>query len=139
MIIDTCFKGYLYFSREHTHSLLFYLVTHFFKQLTGFLTSSFLNFESTTSSYFKRINDSNNRPPRPPPHFLRCSSEVLSELALVEIVEVGVLHGHAAGDTFVGLKSYHTGEEIEAVLIQVLGVLRHRNSLPLGESGLEIG
>ena len=84
---------------------------------------------------FKRVNDSNNR-------LLPCCrrpSEVLRELALVEIVEVGVLHGHAAGDTFVGLESDHAGEEIDAVLIQVLGVLRHRNSLPLGESGLEIG
>lgn len=37
-----------------------------------------------------------------------------------------------------GLESNHTLEEIHAVLIQVLGMRGHGDTLPLGESRLEV-
>ena len=43
---------------------------------------------------------------------LPLSSEVLCELALIEIVEIWVLHGHATGDALVRLKCHHAREEI---------------------------
>jgi hypothetical protein len=50
-----------------------------------------------------------------------------------------VLHCHAAGDALVWLEGYHAGEEVQAVLIQVLSMLGERQSLPFGESWLEVG
>ncbi len=61
------------------------------------------------------------------------------ELALVQIIEVRVLHGHATWYPFVRFKSHHACEQIEAVLVQILRVLWQRDALPLGESGLEVG
>ena len=66
-------------------------------------------------------------------------SEVLRKLAFIKVVEVGVLHCHAAGDALVWLEGYHAGEEVQAVLIQVLSMLGERQSLPFGESWLEVG
>ena len=44
-------------------------------------------------------------------------SEVLRQLALIKIVEVGVLHGHAARDALVWLECDHACEQVNAVFI----------------------
>ncbi len=49
-----------------------------------------------------------------------------------------MLHCHTARDTLVRLECYHTGQEIKPVLVQVLGVLREWDTLPLRECRLEI-
>lgn len=65
-------------------------------------------------------------------------SEVLGELALVQIVEVRVLHCHAARYPFVGLERHHARKQVQSVLLKVLRVLRHRDPLPLRERRLEV-
>jgi hypothetical protein len=49
-----------------------------------------------------------------------------------------MLHSHSARNSFVRFKSNHASKQIKSVFIEVLGVLRKRNALPFGESGLEI-
>jgi hypothetical protein len=44
-------------------------------------------------------------------------SEVLRKLAFIEVVEVGVLHSHAARNALVWLKSDHAGKQVDAVLV----------------------
>ena len=49
-----------------------------------------------------------------------------------------MLHRHSAGDSLVRLQSHHACQEIQAVLIQILRMLRQRNALPFWERGLEV-
>lgn len=65
-------------------------------------------------------------------------SVVLGELALVQIVEVRMLHGHAARYPLVRFQRHHAREQVQSILLQVLSVLRHRNALPLGERRFEV-
>ena len=51
------------------------------------------------------------------------SSVVLGEFSLVKVIEVGVLHGHAAGDALVWLQGHHASQKIQTVLIQILRML----------------
>jgi hypothetical protein len=66
-------------------------------------------------------------------------SVLFDKFALVEVIEVGVLHGHSAGDSLAGFKSDHASQEVKAIFIQVLSVLREWNAFPFRESWLEIG
>ena len=65
-------------------------------------------------------------------------SVVLRQLALVEVVEVGMLHRHAARNPLVRLQRHSARQQVQPVLVQVLRVLRQGQTLPLGEGGLEV-
>jgi hypothetical protein len=50
-----------------------------------------------------------------------------------------VQHCHPGGNSLVGVKGHHSGEQVKAKNVQVLSVVREGDSIPLREGGLEIG
>jgi len=60
------------------------------------------------------------------------------EFTFIQVVKVRVVQGHATRDALVRFKGNHLCEKVHGVLIHVLHMLAHWNTLPLGELCLKV-